>query len=166
MIVMVMGLPGSGKSYFAAQLSNLTGAVYINSDRVRSAILQSTTYSDREKQMVYDEMLRMALGSLGEGKDIVLDATFYTNAVREKFIQELEPLDSIVFIEIVAGESLIRQRLKMPREDSDANFEVYKEIQEEWEPFAQPHLLLWSTDHNIDDMLDQAMEYLHQDSYD
>lgn len=164
MVVLVIGLPGSGKSFFAARLTELTGAVYINSDRIRKEL--NVSYGIEEKLMVYDEMLRLAEQAVAEGRQVVLDATFYTRDIRDVFTQVLQELEEVVFIEVVAGEELIRERLKRPREDSDANFEVYREIKEEWEPLQDEHLVLRSTDENIDSMLDQAVEYLQHGMYD
>ncbi|MBN8852033.1 MAG: hypothetical protein BGO55_26375 [Sphingobacteriales bacterium 50-39] len=163
MVILVMGLPGSGKSYFARQLAALTGAEYINSDKVRRVMLEAATYSDKEKWMVYDEMLRMAV--VAAGRDVVLDATFYTQALRMAFTRALEETGRVAFIEVVADEALIRERLRRPRRDSDANFEVYKEMKELWEPLSEPHLVLRSTNENIDSLLDQAMEYIHSEIY-
>jgi len=166
MVIFVMGLPGSGKSYFAARLAELTAAVCINSDRVRKELLPDTRYTEEEKLMVYDEMLRLAKGSVTDRRPVVLDATFYTRDIRDTFTRALQELDEIVFIEVVADEELVRERLSRPREDSDANFEVYLEIKEEWEPLQDEHLVLRSTDENVDSMLDEAMEYLQHGMYD
>jgi predicted kinase len=166
MVVLVMGLPGSGKSFFAARLAELTGAVYINSDRVRKELVPDVRYTREEKRLVYDEMLRLAEQAVTEDRQVVLDATFYTMEIRYRFTQVLQELEEVAFIEVVADEELIRERLKKPREDSDANFEVYREIKEEWEPLQDGHLVLRSTDGNIDSMLDQAVEYLQHGMYD
>lgn len=164
MVVLVIGLPGSGKSFFAARLAELTGAVYISSDRIRKAL--DLYYTREEKLMVYDEMLRQAEEAATDGRQVVLDATFYTREIRDVFTQVLQELEEVAFIEVVADEELIRERLKKPREDSDANFEVYREIKEEWEPLRDEHLVLRSTEENIDSMLDQAVEYLQHGMYD
>ena len=42
------------------------------------------------------------------------------------------------------------------RTDSQADFEVYKKIKNEWEPFDQDHLILQSTDDNIEEILHKA----------
>lgn len=165
MIILVTGLPGCGKSNFAQQFAPLIGAEYINSDKVRSLTLEAATYSDKEKWMVYDEMLRMAVRSAGQGRHVVLDATFYTQSLRTAFRRALEDMGRIAFIEVTADEGLIRERLRRPRKDSDANFEVYKEIKELWEPLTEPHLVLRSTNENIESLLDQAMEYIHSEIY-
>ena len=93
--------------------------------------------------------------------NIVLDATFYKNAIRKIFIDGVENGAEIGFIEVRADESLIRERLKKTREYSEADFDVYKKIKKEWEPLNEQHLILHSTDDNISGMLQQAINYLH-----
>jgi len=166
MVIFVMGLPGSGKSYFALRLAEMMDAVYLNSDRIRKEVLRGTRYTDDEKLIVYEEMLRQAEGAVAKGKQVVLDATFFTRDIRDWYTRSLQELDETVFIEVEADEDLIRERLKRPREDSDANFEVYREIKEEWEPLRDEHLVLRSTDENIDSMLDTAIEYIQHGMYD
>jgi predicted kinase len=68
--------------------------------------------------------------------------------------------EEISFIEVQADENIIRQRLKKPRQYSEADFEVYKLIKQQNEPIDEPHLILKSTDDNIDEMLQKASEYL------
>lgn len=59
MIVIVFGLPGSGKSYFATRLSEKLRAEYVSSDRVRNTMYAYKTYSEKEKPEVYEDMLAM-----------------------------------------------------------------------------------------------------------
>ena len=56
-LVIVFGLPGSGKSFFALQLAHMLKAKYINSDIVRMGALVKRTYSEKEKQVVYNNMM-------------------------------------------------------------------------------------------------------------
>src|SRR5690348_13940710 len=121
MIFMIFGLPGSGKSYFASHLAKMMNAEYINSDRLRRKMLDKRIYSIEEKEMVYSEMLKQMREVIKENKDVVLDATFYKNDIRKKFIC----MDDVktILIEVEAAEPLIRKRLQKLREDSEADFE-------------------------------------------
>ena len=161
MIVIVFGLPGSGKSYFASLLSTLINAEYINSDQVRKRMPHKRTYSLNDKLSVYQEMLLQMKEFLKQKRNLVLDATFYKNDIRKKFMDEAGLNGGITFIEVKADESLIRERLKTPRLDSDADFKVYKLIKEQWEPLYEPHLILRSTNDNIAEMLLKTVDYLH-----
>src|SRR5579863_6554441 len=158
MIILVMGLPGSGKTYFASRFANLIHADYINSDRVRQRMFPFRSYSEREKASVYDEMLELMRQAIRQDKDMVLDATFFKSDIRRKFIDGAG--GDIVLIEVAAEESVIEKRLKQKRPDSDSDFEVYKLIKVQWEPFSGHRLILISSDHYIEDMLHQALGYL------
>ena len=160
-IILVMGLPGSGKSFFASKLAQAIGADYISSDRVRKEMITNRTYSEREKEMVYDEMVKRMRSAINQNKSLVLDATFYKNRIREKFRNEAEGAGDMQFIEVIAPESLIKERLKQTREESEADFEIYKMIKSSWEPFPDKHLVLPSSNNNIETMIQAALNYLH-----
>ncbi len=161
MVVIVFGLPGSGKSYFASRLANLVNAEYINSDSVRRMFAGKKTYSLNEKISVYNEMLKRMKEMIKENRTLVLDATFYKSDIRIKFINEANLNEKISFMEVRANESVISERLKKPRTDSEADFDVYKKMKNEWEPFNPDHLILQSTDNNIEEMLHKATSYLN-----
>lgn len=161
MLVLVIGLPGSGKSYFASEFARLLNAVYINSDIERNKMLAVKTYTEKEKLAIYDLMLKKMSGQVKENNNVVLDATFYKAAIRNKFISEAQGKVPLYFIQVIANEALIKQRLKKQRQDSDADVEIYKKIQQQWEPLSEVHLTLESKEDNIREMLQKASDYMH-----
>jgi predicted kinase len=160
MVVIVMGLPGSGKSHLASRLAAMIHADYISSDQVRKKMRANRTYSAKEKAWVYAEMMDQMKQAVKRNENVVLDATFYKGAIRKQFIDEAKDGGGIIFIEVKAEESIIKERLKQKREDSDADFKVYKIIKAQWEPLQERHLILQSTNDNVDDMLQKAMAHL------
>lgn len=160
MVILVLGLPGSGKSYFAARLSKMTNTGYLNSDRVRKEIFEKRTYEKEEKDFVYNFLLDKMSTTVNEGKSLIIDATFSLEEIRKQFINKMKGRESIYFIEVWANEEIIKKRLKKSRPYSEADFEVYQLIKNNWEPLNEPHLKLESTDDNIDEMLQKAATYL------
>lgn len=160
MVVIVFGLPGSGKSYFASRLAKLIKADYINSDRVRKEMFTKRTYSKQEKETVYNKMLATMKEAVHQNRNVVLDATFHKKETRKPFVKEMESKGGIYFIEVRAEENIIRERLKKERPYSEADFKIYKIISKDNEPLKEPHLLLQSTNDNIDNMLQRAADYL------
>lgn len=158
MIVGVCGLPGSGKSYFAARLAERLDAIYLSSDRIRREMFTHRTYSDAEKRDVYHEMIRRAREF--PSRSVVFDATFYRRDIRMLFE---EAFPEITWIEVTADAKVIRTRLAMPRTDSEADLQVHELIRSQWEPLQGEFLTLQSTSDNIDEMLDHALQYLHYD---
>jgi len=161
MIILVAGLPGTGKSYFAERLAKQLGAEYINSDRTRLALHASGRYSHHDKLVVYREMLTEAIKQVGKKRDIVVDATFYHHTVREMFLR-FSQVYSLPFyvIEVTADEDIVKKPLRRPREYSEADFAVYEKVKNDFEEIVFPHLTLRSTDSNIDEMLAATIHYL------
>jgi len=105
-------------------------------------------------------MLEKMKETIKQKKSIVLDATFHNIKTRKLITKAAKEKDRICFIEITADENLTRQRLKRQRAYSEADFEVYKLIRRQWEPLNEPHLILESTDENMDSMLQKAVAYM------
>lgn len=161
MVIIVCGLPGSGKSFFARKLAKTMGARYINSDAVRFKMFTVRGYTAEEKEEVYAEMLREAKQWISQQRDVVLDATFYQQHLRDKFKDALTPA-TVHYIVVQAKDELIRSRLSKPRSDSEADYSIFKKIKAAWEPFKIPHQVIESSEDNIDDMLNQARQYLDE----
>ncbi|MDN3654288.1 AAA family ATPase [Ferruginibacter paludis] len=160
MIIIVCGLPGSGKSFFAAKLAAMLNCGYVNSDAVRQLVVNDKTYAEKEKLSVYDSMLQQMNLYIAQGKNVVLDGTFYKKNIREQFKAAAKNKGRVVFIEVKATEYLIRERVQKKRPDSDADFDVYKKIKKEWEPLEEEHLVLQSTNDNLWRMLNKAAAYI------
>lgn len=161
MIVIVAGLPGSGKSYFAEQLASRIGADYINSDLVRKTLGALGSYTLNDKLVIYNKMVKLAEESLKKQKAVIIDATFYLQSMRNMFAELARKQASVMhLIMVYADESLIKQRLSVPRKDSEADFEVYNQIKEQFEKLTFPHLELESTNDNIETMLHRAASYI------
>ena len=143
MLIIVSGLPGSGKSYFASRLAARLDAEYINSDKTRMAMNRMGRYSVEDKWLVYDRMAELAAGFLDLGKDVVLDGTFYLRTFRERFAELARRRNTdIQYIEVIADDAIVRQRLSRPRKYSEADYKVHEVIRNLFEPFDQPHLVL------------------------
>lgn len=162
MIIVVAGLPGSGKSYFAQALAKDVNAAYVNTDRVRNEMEARGKYSRDDKMLIYRIMVDKASEHLLEGRDVVVDGTFYLAATIDLFRTLSSALMTpIHFISIVADEELIRERLAQRRDDSEADYDVYLKIKEEVEPLEVAHVTIKSGRNNIDEMLSKARDYIY-----
>lgn len=80
-LVLVGGLPGTGKSTLAAAAGRAIGAVVLRSDEIRhelarQAVSCSDLYSDSMTQATYDRLLEMSRRSLEMGESVILDASW------------------------------------------------------------------------------------------
>jgi predicted kinase len=161
MIIAVLGLPGSGKSYFAEKLSDRVGAVYLNSDQTRNDLGARGKYTAEDKLFIYRVMAEKAGQVLDAGKHVVVDATFYKQDMIDQFKELAKTYASSVwFIKIEADEDLIKSRLAKPRTHSEADYNVYRKIKQQFEEPQVPYLSLRSENDNVNSMLDQALDYI------
>jgi len=163
-LVFVMGLPGSGKSYFAKGLAKKIGAVYLGSDEIRKEIGLMGSYHYDNKLSVYQDMFKRAKEINKSGRSLILDGTFYLQQVRDPFIFFAKSLSwKLSIIHIKAEETLILKRLSKPRADSEADLKVYQKIKSEFEPIREPHLLIQSSDGSLQESVEKAVRYIHSD---
>jgi aminoglycoside phosphotransferase family enzyme/predicted kinase len=148
-LVLISGLPGTGKSTLSRQLMNEAHSELLRSDVIRkeifanapattnAAVLYSDSmYSETNTQRVYDECRKRSRARLLAGGRVIVDATFQRDSDRRTFLQMA--IDSgvrAVWLECVASPDIVQRRLENRRGDaSDADWSVYKLIQRNWEP--------------------------------
>ncbi|WP_328401635.1 bifunctional aminoglycoside phosphotransferase/ATP-binding protein [Nocardia sp. NBC_00403] len=95
-LVLVGGLPGTGKSTVAETLAATTGAVVISSDRVRRELRAGHeitgaigtfgvgAYAPADKALVYTQILARARTLLESGVSVILDASWIDAAQRRR----------------------------------------------------------------------------------
>lgn len=160
MIVIVFGLPGSGKTYFASKLAPRINGLHISSDRVRQQMQKQGIYDEPAKMEVYHEMLTL-MENAAFSKNVVLDATFYKEDVRNAFKEKSKELRiNLYYIEIKAEELIIRERISKKRDETEADFDVYLKIKNTFEPLEEDHLILDSSKEELNEMLNKAEQYI------
>ncbi|MBK6903755.1 MAG: ATP-binding protein [Saprospirales bacterium] len=161
MLILITGLPGAGKTTFAIALSKATGAVHLNTDRVRAALGLRGQYDAGSKEKVYHRLITLLETHLRQGETAIVDATLYRANIRKPFLDLAARLSTpIKWIEMRAGEQTIRERLQTKRPFSEADFKVYLHLKTSYEPLEFPHLVLHSEAGTMDELVKQALDYL------
>ncbi len=147
MLIIVCGLPGSGKSSLSKEIMRIVKAEYLNSDIIRKELIPRPEYTEDEKRQVYVEMARKAGELLKQGKNVIADATFFTGEYREMMTERATQAKSPCRIILCSlPETYIRQRIerrkKSGRNPSDADYEVYLQLKKQFEPIQGSHLEL------------------------
>ena len=68
----------------------------------------------------------------------------------------------IFFIEMRAEDTTVRDRLHSRDGYSEADYKVYRQIKNSFEPLSEPHLILWSDRQSLDEMLSKAKKYIYE----
>lgn len=82
LVIMVIGLPGSGKSFFARQFADMFGAPLVSADFIRHAITHESEYSPREDALVTALMQNEIVELLKTNKTFVVDGGINARANR------------------------------------------------------------------------------------
>ena len=161
MLIMITGLPGSGKTTFAKALAGSLNAVHLNTDIIRDSMGKRGKYDEASKSMIYAKILKQTESYLHRGEDVVVDATFYKAALRKPYKQLAKKYKKQLFwFFVTAAESIIKERMQQKRQFSEADFEVYLTIKDIYEPLEERHLILHSDREVVDKMIIKAREYL------
>lgn len=143
MLVLIAGLPGTGKTTVARAFAALSGAAHLNSDVLRRDLGLMGHYAPEDKQRVYEALLEQTRYALSEGRTVVVDSTFYNEAVRTAFrAVAVDCRVPLRWVEVTASEATLQKRLQQPRPDSEADFAVYQNILRQFEPLPDNRLVI------------------------
>lgn len=101
-LIMLMGCPGSGKTTFAKDFIN-ANYTYISRDGIRfSLVAEGEEYFSKEKQ-VFAEFAAQISKALGNGQNVIADATHLNRASRKKLLNAIEGYDDLIIIHVCPG---------------------------------------------------------------
>ncbi len=150
-LVLLCGLPATGKSVVGRYLAGRLRAAFLRSD-VRRKVLDGVTpatrvrgdaarelYSAEGKARTYGSLLETALADLEAGRPVVVDATFARRADRAEFVAAATRSGSPYLLVVVeTPDAVIRERLARRETDasepSDADLAVYLRARDAFEP--------------------------------
>lgn len=158
-LVLLAGLPGTGKSTLAGALEREAGFHGLSSDRVRKrlagvapdaaarAAWEEGIYAPEWTERVYGELLRRTGEILFEGGRVVIDASFREERWRRAFIDLAARLRvPTLVLECSVAPEIALDRLDGPREGpSDADRRVYERAREAWQEPGPETLRTWRT---------------------
>ncbi|MGA9238240.1 AAA family ATPase [Robiginitalea sp.] len=162
-LLVVFGLPGTGKTTFARALAERLGLLHFNTDIIRAELGRKQQYDLRDKSFIYTRMLERARGELQKGKGVILDGTFYREIFRNPFAELGRELGiPVKWIEVTAGEDVVRKRVSVARPYSEADFDVFQKIRKEFEPLKVKALQLHSDTEDLPEMIEKTVEFLSE----
>ncbi|MBI4297724.1 MAG: ATP-binding protein [Chloroflexi bacterium] len=148
-LVVVSGLPGSGKSYFSRKLAEKLPSAIVESDILRLALFSTPTHSQAESRRVFLVCHLLIRDLLKRGVRVILDATNLEEGQREQLYHIAESLGTkLILVWVEAPEEIIKERLERrheapePQDHSDAGWEIYKRMRPRAEPIGRNHFVV------------------------
>lgn len=146
-LVVLAGLPGTGKSHLAAAVAAQRSVVILRTDTVRKVLVPHPTYSSVESGRVYHTCHTVIRSLLAKGYPTLFDATNLTEQGRRRLrCLASDAGASYLLVWVEAPPDVVQDRLAdrakgAPAYDSDADWAVYGILQATVQRPQQPHLV-------------------------
>ncbi len=172
-LLVLSGLPATGKSTLARMLAERLPACIVASDALRRTLVAKPTYTAEESRLVFDLSHRLTTELLRRGRNVVFDAT----NLRERHRDDLHRIawgtrSGLLLVRLSASEPVVASRLAQRArrrsaateaggasnsaseaglagipdvDDSDADWSVYYRMRAEEEPIGRPHVTVDSS---------------------
>lgn len=176
-LVLVIGLPGAGKSTLAQALARQANCELLRSDEIRKQLagpgdksmkFGEGIYASSWTERTYDEMLRRTEKSVLNGDRVLIDANFPAETLRARFLAAARSWGiPAVLLHCQTKPEIVRARLSARHGDaSDADWTIHQQLADAWEPFSPctsrcAHSL--QTNGSLEETLFQAAAILRQE---
>jgi predicted kinase len=171
MIVLMAGLPGTGKTTVARALASRTQGAVLGKDEIRAAIFspRDIEYSVEQDDFVMEVMLHAARFLLERSPDrtIYLDGRTFSRRYQIDRVLSFarESSQTWAILECTCSEESVRTRLDTPdllHPAHNRTFALYLEMKSKFEPIIYPKITV-NTDEPLDRCLSQGLAAITTD---
>jgi predicted kinase len=134
-LIVVSGLPGTGKSYFCRKLAERIDLVILESDDLRQRLFPTPSYSKEESTQLFRACHGLVEELLRKGISVALDATNLEEHNREQLYHIADQSGAkLIIVRMEAPPELVQQRLegrarRVDQSDrSEADWSVYSKM--------------------------------------
>ncbi len=172
MMVMMAGLPGTGKSTLSRILAQRLSGAVLDKDIIRAALFPPAhiEYSRTQDDFCQEIMLQTAAYLLEKHSSlfVFLDGRTFSLRYQRQRVIEFCSQQRIewVILECVCSEETAMGRLQRAIMEGthpamNRTPELYHQLRQAWEPIDEPKVII-NTDNSLDSCAEQAMRYLAQ----
>ena len=165
-LVVLTGLPGSGKSHFARALAKRYPAAILDSDALREVLFENPQHTAKEHGRLFPAMHVLMDRLLERGIAVIVDATNLKDENRRPYYEIADRRGAeVLLVRIWAPARTIRARLSHrtaspdPADRSSANMDVYEAMLKETERIRRPHVSV-DTSGDLGPALDKVLGLL------
>ena len=148
-LILISGLPGTGKSHLSRLIAQALPVAVISTDFVRKTLFPRPTYSAEESAFVYQVCHALIESLLSSGHRIVFDGTNLVESNREVLYRLADRAQArLIIVRVVAPDHVALDRLagrasnKDPADWSDADELVYERMKPTEQPIRRNHFVV------------------------
>jgi predicted kinase len=148
-LIMVSGLPGTGKSFFCRKLAEKLPFLILASDSLRRILFPTPQYDEQENKRLFSACHVLIEELLGKGIPVIFDATNLLEHHREYLYRAAERAGAkLILVWVEAPPEVVRQRLltreaaAVPQSDSEAGWKIYNRMRPRREKISRNHLVV------------------------
>ncbi|MEA1958534.1 MAG: ATP-binding protein [Chloroflexota bacterium] len=167
-IIVVSGLPYSGKSYFCRQLAGRLPLPIIESDAMRQTLSPTPDYSKGENDRLFRACHNLIDSLLRRGVSAIFDATNLMERHREQLYRIAGRTGArLIVVRVEAPPEVIRQRLAMrqegldPNDKSEADWETYERMRANAQRINRNHFAV-DTSRDIGPAIDKIVREVNR----
>jgi predicted kinase len=145
-LIVVSGLPGTGKSYFSRRLGERVPLAIVETDAMRKVLFPTPTYSGIENARLFRACHALIEDMLGKGIPVLFDATNLVENNRERLYNIAHKTNAkLILVRVEAPMEVVTQRLRRredgssPEDNSTADRSVYRRMASSVEPIRRNH---------------------------
>lgn len=148
-LVVVSGLPGTGKSYLCRKIAERSPFLILSSDTLRKVLFPSPRYDENENRRLFAACYALAEELLRKGIPVIFDATNLVERHREYLYRIAQRTRAkLILVSVEAPAEVVRQRLlarergESPQDNSQAGWEVYARMKRHREKITRNHFVV------------------------
>lgn len=175
-LFLVTGLPGTGKSVLAKELSRSLQSkpIYLSTDDIRRNIFDIAEhqyaefgkeyYTPQNRQIVYNALYTIVDILIKQNLPVIVDGTFHSEVNRKPLLEISNRYKcKFIVIKTICSEKVVKKRIldrKSSKDDiSDADFNIYLEVKKRFEPISNEHLTV-NTEEDLINNLKEVGNYI------
>jgi len=157
-LVILMGLPGSGKSYVASHLMHKYGFTVLSGEDITTQLFGTEKVSQDQYTQAYNYLRQEATKLISQGKSVVIDGTNLKHSFRQQIYNEVK-CDKTVLIYLKIDDKTALDRIsKRQNSCSPETYDKFKNQIEE--PTVDENVFVITSDNqlldNIDNLIDKT----------
>lgn len=169
-LIAMAGLPASGKSVLARQLSKALPAAILDKDQVRAALFspEDLEYSLAQDDFCVDILLQAASYLLAKGRLVILDGRPFSRRYHvERLVRYARDNQiQLKLIECTCPDPIVRQRLDRDVAEGshlaqNRDYAMYLRVKAQAEPITVPRLVV-DTSRPMETVMKDCMEYIRE----